>query len=98
MVCTAADAEAILQFDGVAVAVQGRLIQEGGRAAVWLDGRHVGCADAYMVERTHDDTLWHTYGLKSGHHTLKLVTTGKADPRSKGTSVGLGTAVIYRAR
>ena len=88
---------AILKFDGVAVAVLGRLTQDGGQAQVYLDNRKPVLADAYIVDRTHDNALWHVYGLKPGAHTLKIVTTGKADPRSKGTKVALQGAVIYRA-
>ncbi|MGC8990989.1 MAG: ADP-ribosylglycohydrolase family protein, partial [Verrucomicrobiia bacterium] len=89
--------EAILKFDGVAVAVLGRLTQDGGQAQVYLDNRKAVVADAYIVDRTHDNALWHVYGLKPGPHTLRIVTTGKADPRSKGTKVALQGAVVYRA-
>ena len=63
---TAAGNEATLKFTGVAVAVIGPLNQEGGRAQVFIDDRPVGSADAYIVERTHDNVLWHTYGLAAG--------------------------------
>jgi hypothetical protein len=41
--------------------------------------------------------LWNVYGLKPGAHTLRLVTTRDADPRSKGKRVSLNQAVVYRA-
>jgi hypothetical protein len=88
--------EATLRFDGVAVVVVGRLTQDGGRAEVYLDGKRKRVADAYIVERTHDNALWHIYGLKSGEHTLRIVTTGTADPRSKGTVVAIDRAIVYR--
>ena len=89
---------ATLKFNGVAVAVIGRLTQDGGRADVYLDGQKVDVLDAYIVERTHDNALWHTYGLKPGEHTLKIVTIAEADPRSKGHNVTIERAVVYRAR
>jgi hypothetical protein len=88
--------EATLRFRGVAVAVVGRLTQEGGRADVYLDGKKMGVADAYIVERTHDNALWHIYGLKSGDHVLRMVTTGTADPRSKGNLIAIDRAIVYR--
>lgn len=97
MVADGAGREATLKFSGVAVAVIGRLSQEGGRADIYLDGKKVGVADAYIVENTHDNALWHTYGLKPGAHTLRLVTTADADPRSKGRKVTLERAIVYRA-
>jgi hypothetical protein len=95
-VSRAAGDEATLRFRGVAVAVVGRLTQEGGRAEVYIDGKRRGLADAYIVERTHDNALWHIYGLKSGDHTLRLVTTGEADPRSKGNLIAIDRAVAFR--
>jgi len=97
MAADGAGREATLKFNGVAVAIIGRLNQEGGRADIYLDGKKVGVADAYIVENTHDNALWHTYGLKPGAHTLRLVTTADADPRSKGRKVTLERAIVYRA-
>lgn len=95
--CSVAGGEATLRFDGVAVALVGRLNQDGGRADVFIDGQKVGQADAYIVERTHDNALWHTYGLKPGPHTLRMVTLEEADSRSKGRQVTIDRAVVYRA-
>ena len=97
-VSTTAGNEATLKFQGVAVAVTGQLDQQGGRVQVFLDGHQAAIADAFIVENTHDNVLWHTYGLKPGDHTLRIVTIPQADPRSKGHRVTLGGAVIYRAR
>jgi len=98
MLCRGAGGESTLKFNGVAVVLMGRLSQEGGRADVYLDGKKAGVADAYIVPNTHDDALWHTYGLKPGAHTVKIVTTGAADSRSKGQTVAIERAVVYRAR
>ncbi len=38
-------------------------------------------------QRTHDNALWHIYGLAPGTHTVRLATTGAADQRSTGTTV-----------
>jgi hypothetical protein len=92
-----ADNEATLTFNGVAVAILGGLAQDGGRADIYLDGKKMGTADAYIVERTHDNVLWNTYGLRPGNHTVRLVTTGAADQRSKGKRVSIQGAVVYRA-
>ena len=88
--------EATLRFNGVAVAVTGALTQDGGRAEVYLDGKKVGLADAYIVERTHDNVLWNVYGLKPGEHTVRFMTAADADSRSKGKHFTLQGAVIYR--
>jgi hypothetical protein len=91
--------EAALKFEGVAVAVLGRLNQEGGRADVFLDGKKQSLGmDAYIVPNTHDNVLWQAYNLKPGEHTLRIVTTGTADPRSTGSDVAIAQAVVYRAQ
>ncbi|HWQ90901.1 MAG TPA: ADP-ribosylglycohydrolase family protein, partial [Clostridia bacterium] len=90
--------EATLAFEGVAVVVLGELSPSGGRADVYLDGKKVDTADAYVVERTHDDAFWHIYGLKPGRHTVRLVTTEEADARPRGTRVALRGAVMYRQK
>lgn len=91
-----AGAEATLTFTGTAVAIVGRHSQEGGRANVNLDGEKAGEIDAYIVERTNDNDLWHAWDLKPGRHTLRLVTGDDADPRSKGKRIEIQLAVTYQ--
>jgi hypothetical protein len=81
----------------VAVVLVGPLSQSGGRADVYLDGRLSQLTlDAYIVKDTHDNALWHTYGLAPRQHTLRLVTRNNADTRSTGKQIALEQAVIYR--
>lgn len=93
----AAGDEVVLRFEGVAVVVLGTLNQHGGRAEVYLDGPKQELAlDAYIGPNTHDNVLWQIYGLQPGPHTLRIVTTGTADPRSQGRQVALREACVYR--
>jgi hypothetical protein len=97
-VAETAGSEAALKFHGVAVAVLGTLNQLGGRAEVFLDGQKAELGlDAYIVPNTHDNVLWQAYGLTPGPHTLRIVPTGQADSRSKGTQVAIREACVYRA-
>jgi len=93
-----AGAEAELKFNGAGIILIGRYSQSGGRADVYLDGKKAGEINAYIVERTNDNALWHTYGLKQSPHALKIVTLDQADPRSKGKNVSVYSAVTFRAR
>jgi hypothetical protein len=95
---TAAGAEATLTFTGAAVTIIGRMRQDGGRADVFLDGAPAGEIDAYIPPDTHDNALWHAYGLTPGPHTVRIVTRGDGAPASSGTTVALTGAVTYRAR
>jgi hypothetical protein len=93
-----AGAEATLRFTGAALAIVGDMTPEGGRADVYLDGAPTHAIDAFVAERTHDNDVWHVYGLAQGPHTLRIVTRADADPRSKGATISLAEAVVYRAR
>lgn len=98
MLANGAGAEATLAFTGTAVTLIGNHAQTGGRADVYLDGKKMDEIDAFIVERTHDNDLWHAYGLRPGSHTLKIVTRDDADGRSKGKTVMIEAAITYRAR
>jgi hypothetical protein len=93
-----AGAEATLRFTGAALAIVGDMTQEGGRADVSLDGGPAHAIDVYAAGRTHDNDVWHVYGLSQGPHTLRIVTRADADPRSKGATISLSEAVVYRQR
>jgi hypothetical protein len=88
-------AEATLKFRGTGLSLAGRCSQQGGRADVYLDGEKVGEVDAYVVPRTHDNDYWHVTALKSGEHTLRIVTRADRDERSTGTRIGIERAIIY---
>jgi len=98
MQASGAGAEAVLAFTGVAVAIVGDLVENGGRADVYLDGKRLHPIDAYAARRTHDNDLWHVSGLQQKAHTLRILTRGDADPRATGKAVAILEAVVYRAR
>jgi hypothetical protein len=91
-------AETVLAFTGSAVLLIGPHRQDGGRADVYLDGKKVGEIESYIVERTTDDGLWHTYGLPNQAHTLRIVPRDDADPRSTGKKTTILAAVTFRPK
>jgi hypothetical protein len=94
----AAGAAAEVTFTGTGVALVGAHGRDGGRADVWLDGRKVTTIDAWIPDRTSDNDLWHTEGLAPGTHTLRVVVSGEADPRSAGKRLVINRVIVYRAR
>jgi hypothetical protein len=54
--------------------------------------------DAYFGPDTHNNILWHAYGLQTSNHTLRIVTLAPADARSRGHKICIEKAVLYRAR
>lgn len=96
-VAEGAGSEVVFNFEGVAVAIVGPLSQSGGRADVFLDGVKQRQLDAYIPVRTHDDALWHTYGLQPGKHSLRIVARDDADSRSTGRQLIISKAIVYSA-
>jgi hypothetical protein len=90
-----AGASVELTFTGVGVAVTGSRSSQGGRADVYLDGTKAGTLDAFILDRTNDDALWHTFDLRPGTHTLRIVVRADADTRSTGHRVVIANAVTY---
>jgi hypothetical protein len=90
--------EATLKFDGTGVSLVGQLVENGGRADVYIDGeKNELVADAYIVPNTIDRDLWRIYGLEPGEHTLRLVVREDADARSAGRKIILSRAVVFQA-
>ncbi|MEO8521067.1 MAG: ADP-ribosylglycohydrolase family protein, partial [Acidobacteriota bacterium] len=87
---------ATFAFDGSAVALVGRMSQDGGRADVFLDGAPAGSLDAYSPPRTFDNDLWHRDGLPAGPHTVRIVTRDDANPQSTGKRVTFEVGIVYR--
>jgi hypothetical protein len=97
-VATSTGAEATLKFTGSAVTILGLMNQASGRADVFLDGRASGEIDAYIPRDTHDNALWHTYGLAEGAHTVRIVKRADKAQRSSGTALAVSGAVTFRSR
>jgi hypothetical protein len=97
-VATGSGAEAVLRFTGTAVTITGRYAGDGGKADVLLDGKPVHGINAWIPERTHDNALWHVYGLTPGEHEVRIKTSATRDERSTGTTMLVTGAIVYRAR
>ncbi len=86
------------RFSGTGTALVGDMTQDGGMADVWLDGKPAGEIDAYIPERTHDNTLWYVFGLAPGPHELRIVLKNTANPASKGRAISIERAILYESR
>ncbi len=96
---TAPGVEVELDFAGSALALVGEYSEFGGRADVFLDGKKAERGiDAYAAPITHDNDLWHVYGLKARPHQLRIVTREDADHRSKGARLVITEAIVYQPK
>jgi hypothetical protein len=88
--------EATLEFNGTGLGLAGQLVENGGRADVYIDGKKSDLvADAYIVPNTIDRDLWRVYGLQPGKHTLRLVVRDDADSRSTGRNIIISRAIVF---
>jgi hypothetical protein len=91
-----AGAEATLTFHGTGLGIVGQLVENGGRADVYIDGKKSDLvADAYIVPNTIDRDLWRVYGLELGEHTLRMVVRDDGDSRSSGKKIIISRAIVY---
>ena len=91
-------AEASIQFEGTGVIVAGSYLETGGKAEVYLDGKLDKTVDVYSDESDWKDheSVWHTFGLKPGKHTVRVVVLGQPYPGSKGSDVAIQDLVVFR--
>jgi hypothetical protein len=91
-----AGSEATLKFNGTGLGIVGQLVENGGRADIYIDGKKSDlAADAYIVPNTIDRDLWRIFGLAPGEHTFRLVVRDDSDPRSTGRKIIVSRAIVY---
>jgi hypothetical protein len=75
----------------------GEYSDSGGRADIYLDGNKDSRGlDAYADTKTHDNDLWHVYGLTDGEHKVRIVSRQDSHPRSRGHKLVVSEAVVYK--
>ncbi len=75
-------------FDGNQIRLIGTVGPEGGQADIYLDDAKQLCGvDCWNPEKIEHQVLWYRTGLKPGEHKLKVIATGKRNPRSQGSNV-----------
>jgi beta-galactosidase GanA len=84
---TAGDSMSVT-FTGTAVQWIGPKNNNGGIAAVYLDGTQVATVDTYAAAgKEYQQVLLSKTGLAAGSHTLKIVVTGQKDAASSAATV-----------
>ncbi|MBI3684523.1 MAG: ADP-ribosylglycohydrolase family protein [Acidobacteria bacterium] len=97
-ISSAKGAEAAISFEGNGAIVVGPFLPTCGRAEVHLDGKFDRRVDCYPDEnaRKAGDALWHSFSLKPGKHTLRIVVLGEPIFESKGSEIVLTELVVFR--
>jgi hypothetical protein len=87
-------AEAVFTFTGTGVAVQGGWSEDGGKADVFVDGKPSRVIDTWF-NQPGGYSLWQTFQLKPGKHTVRIVVSGMKRPESTGTKVGISSGIVF---
>lgn len=95
---SAKGAAAEIEFEGTGVIVVGPYLPDGGKAEIHLDGKQVATVDVFPDEFSgkSNESIWHSFELKPGRHTVKTVVLGEPYTGSKGARVGITSLVVFR--
>jgi hypothetical protein len=95
---SAAGSEASIEFEGTGVIVVGTLLPKGGTGTIYLDGKMQQSVDVCSDETSNrnGESVWHSFGLPNGKHTVKLVVDGKPGPGSDRNDVAIEGLVVFR--
>ena len=88
-----------VDFTGNAVYVQGDIRYDQGILEYQVDGKSMGTRDMYLPkkwQRADQSTAVWVTGLPDGNHKLRVLVTGKKNPKSEGTMISLGKVVTYK--
>ena len=91
---TTAGSTATYTFTGTQVAIQGVKDVDQGIVGFSVDGGPVTYVDDYSPSRLAQNTLWNSYGLTSGTHTVTITVTGTKNSASANDIIALEDAVV----
>lgn len=89
-----AGSTATYTFTGSQVAIQGVKDVDQGIVGFSVDGGPVTYVDDYSPSRLAQNTLWSSYGLTPGTHTVTITVTGTKNSSSSNDIVALEDAVV----
>lgn len=90
--------ECSFTFFGTGVSLTGNWVKNGGKADVYIDGQFVRTIDCYFnyAKQEHQDcSVFHTLGLPTGDHVLRVVVKGEKRAGSSGSEIQLSGAIVY---
>jgi hypothetical protein len=88
-----------LTFEGTGISLTGNWVKDGGKADIYVDNISDMTIDTYYYfsKQQHNNvSIWHSFNLSPGKHTVKLVIKDEKRPESEGTNVYLTGATIFK--
>lgn len=91
--------EITFSFEGTGVSIAGNWVKDGGKAAIYVDGkwrRNIDTYFDYAKQEHRNITLWNDFKLKPGKHTVTIQVKGEHHPNATSSNVYLTEAVVYK--
>lgn len=88
-------ATAEFTFSGTGVAIQGDWSKDGGKADVFVDGKLSRTIDTWF-NQPGGYSLWQTFKLAPGKHTVRIVVKEEKRSESTGTKIGIYSGVAFK--
>lgn len=91
--------EAIFDFEGTGVSINGNWNRDCGKADIFIDGELKRTIDSYFwfAKQTHNDMdLYHITNLQQGKHTVKIVVKGEKRPEATAANLYLTKAIVFK--
>jgi hypothetical protein len=87
-----------IEFEGTGAIVVGPYLPNGGKAAVYLDGKLDRTVDVYPDEnaRKNGESVWHAFRLRPGKHAVRIAVLGEPYTGSSGSEIGIQDLVVFR--
>lgn len=87
------------EFYGSGISLMGNWVKDGGKAAIYLDGKLHRIIDTYYdySQQEHRGvSISHVFQLKPGKHVVKIVVLGEKNTASQNSNVYITEAIIYK--
>lgn len=91
--------ELSLSFEGTGISIAGNWVKDGGKAAIYVDGKWRRNIDTYFdyAQQEHRNiTLWNDFKLKPGKHIVTIQVKGEHHPDATSSKVYITEAVVYK--
>ena len=86
-------------FTGTGISLMGNWVKDGGKATIYIDGKMQRSIDTYYDysgQEHRNVSIWHSFQLQPGTHTLKLQVSGTKNAASAASDIYITEAVVFK--
>ena len=91
--------EAVINFVGTGISLEGNWCRNGGKADLYVDGKFHRSIDTYyfFAGQEHTTSIWNILNLRPGNHSVRLVVKGDKREEATGAVISLTKAIIFKS-